>query len=223
MKIHKEGYTIVTVTISMYLIITALLFWWLPWLGYISAILGLIKVGFVLYFFRVPNRETPELSNDVVYSPCDGTVVEIQEVHEGEYLNKKVLKVAIFMSVTNVHINWFPVGGEVEYFKYHPGKYLVAWAEKSSEVNERTTTVVNTGEHSVLFRQIAGFLARRIVNRTLQGQKVSQCSECGFIKFGSRMDVYMPLGTEVNVKIGERVTGTQTIIAKLQSKGEKPE
>ncbi|MFI3298717.1 MAG: phosphatidylserine decarboxylase family protein [Rikenellaceae bacterium] len=216
MKIHKEGYIIITVAVLLYLAISALCFWWTPWVGYFVAIAGLIITLFVVRFFRVPHRETPELSQKVIYSPCDGKVVEIGEVFESEYLKENVLKISVFMSVNNVHVNWFPVGGEIEYFKYHKGKYLVAWAEKSSEINERTTTVVNTGEHKVLFRQIAGFLARRIVNRTAQGQTARQCSECGFIKFGSRMDIFMPLGTEVAVNIGEVVTGTQTILAHLK-------
>ncbi len=214
MKTHKEGRTIILVFFIVYAAVTTGLFFWLPWLGYVSLVVGAIKAIFVVRFFRVPQRVMPELSDKVVYSPCDGTVVAIEEVVEDEYLKEKVLKIAIFMSVNNVHVNWFPVGGVVKYFKYHPGKYLVAWAEKSSEVNERTTTVVETSKgHEILFRQIAGFLARRIVNRTTVGTEVAQCSECGFIKFGSRMDIYMPLGSEAMVSVGEKVTGTQTVIA----------
>ncbi len=216
MRIHKEGHIIILVNLLIYIGVTVGLFFWIPWLGYTSLGVGFVKMIFVVRFFRVPKRETPELSEDVVYSPCDGKIVIIEEVYEGEYLKRDVLKVSVFMSVNNVHINWFPVSGLVKYFKYHPGKYLVAWAEKSSEINERTTTVVETAKgHEVLFRQIAGFLARRIVNRTKAGDTAGQCTECGFIKFGSRMDVYMPIGTEVNVKIGDKVTGTQTILAHL--------
>ncbi len=216
MRIHKEGYGIVITYIIGYVVITTALFFWITWLGYVSLSVGFLKLLFVLRFFRVPTRVTPELRDNIVYSPCDGTICAIEEVDEPEYLNRKVLKVSVFMSVNNVHINWFPVSGEVTYYKYHPGKYLVAWAEKSSEINERTTTVVKTaGGHEVLFRQIAGFLARRIVNRTIVGQSAVQCSECGFIKFGSRMDLYMPIGTKVDVKIGEKVTGTQTVMAYL--------
>lgn len=215
MKIHKEGYCIIATTVVCCTLASCGLYFLTPWAGYAAGVFSLLFIAFVLRFFRVPNRIMPQLSNDVVYSSCDGTVVEIEEVFEPEFLQEKVLKVAIFMSVWNVHINWFPVSGTVTYFKHHPGKYLVAWAPKSSEVNERTTTVVESARGRVLFRQIAGFLARRIVNRTAEKDTAVQCQECGFIKFGSRMDIFMPLGSEVCVKIGERVTGTQTIIAHL--------
>ncbi len=215
-KIHKEGYRIIALFITVAVTCSVGAFFIVAWLGYLVSIIALLKVLFVMRFFRVPQRVMPQLSNKVIYSPCDGQVVAIEEVEESEYFNEKVLKVSVFMSVWNVHINWFPVSGEILYFKHHPGKYLVAWAEKSSEINERTTTVVDTGEHKVLFRQIAGFVARRIVNRTIVGQEVKQCTECGFIKFGSRMDIFMPIGTTVDVKIGEKVTGTQTILAQLK-------
>lgn len=216
MKLHKEGRTIIITTAVLWVLVTVGLFFWIPWLGYTSAVVGLFKLLFVMRFFRVPTRVMPEESDSLIYSPCDGTVVAIEEVFEKEYFKEKVIQVSVFMSVNNVHINWFPVSGEVLYFKHHPGKYLVAWAEKSSEINERTTTVVQCGAHKVLFRQIAGFVARRIVNRTVVGQQAKQCTECGFIKFGSRMDLFLPLGTEVVAKIGDKVTGTQTILAKLQ-------
>lgn len=215
-KLHKEGYKIIATTITISVLLSVGAFFLTPWLGYLISTIGLLFSLFVMRFFRVPSRIVPQRSSKVVYSPCDGQVVAIEEVMESEYFNEKVLKVSVFMSVWNVHINWFPVSGEVLYFKHHPGKYLVAWAEKSSEINERTTTVVDTGEHKVLFRQIAGFVARRIVNRTIVGQNAQQCKECGFIKFGSRMDIFMPIGTEVDVKIGEKVTGTQTILAQLK-------
>lgn len=215
-RIHKEGYKIIATisTISIAVAVAASL--WTPWLGYIFAFSALLNILFTLRFFRVPHRIMPQCSDRVIYSPADGEIVAIEEVLEGEYLDAKALKVSVFMSVWNVHINWFPVSGKVLYFKHHDGKYLVAWAEKSSEVNERTTTVVDTGKHIILFRQIAGFVARRIVNRTEIGSTVKQCTECGFIKFGSRMDIYLPLNSEVVVKIGEKVTGTQTILAHLK-------
>ncbi|MEG0163113.1 MAG: phosphatidylserine decarboxylase family protein, partial [Mucinivorans sp.] len=187
-----------------------------PGLGLTVTIIVTMIVAFVVRFFRSPRRYMPQENNGIIYSPADGTVVALEEVFEEEFLGHQALKISIFMSIWNVHINWFPVSGEVTYFKHHPGRYLVAWHEKSSTLNERTTTVVDTGTHVVLFRQIAGFVARRIVNRTQVGSSVSQCSECGFIKFGSRVDLYLPLGTEPTVKIGEKVVGTQTIIAKLK-------
>lgn len=120
------------------------------------------------------------------------------------------------MSVTNVHVNWYPVGGKVLYYKYHPGKFLVAWHPKSSELNERTTTVVDNGVHKILFRQIAGFVARRIVSYVKEGEQVEQNTKFGFIKFGSRIDLFLPLDTEICVKIGDKTVGSQTVIAKLQ-------
>ncbi len=215
MKIHKEGTGTITLTVLFCVALTTAMFCVAEELGYLFVVASLFFTLFIVRFFRVPSRIMPQLAEDVVYASCDGKVVIIEEVFEPEFMNEKMLKVAIFMSPLNVHVNWFPVSGNVEYYKYHKGKYLVAWAEKSSEINERTTTVVDTGRHKVLFRQIAGFVARRIVNRTQINTPAVQCTECGFIKFGSRMDIYMPLGSEVAVKIGEKVTGTQTIIAHL--------
>ncbi|MEG1897265.1 MAG: phosphatidylserine decarboxylase family protein [Mucinivorans sp.] len=216
MKIHKEGYIIILCFVLLALVLALLTYWLIPVMGLTMAIVGLVVVAFVVRFFRSPHRYMPQADDKVIYSPADGTIVALEEVFQEEYLGCRTLKISIFMSVWNVHINWFPVSGEVLYFKHHQGRYLVAWHEKSSTLNERTTTVVDTGTHVVLFRQIAGFVARRIVNRTQVGSRVSQCSECGFIKFGSRVDLYLPLGTEPTVKIGEKVVGTQTIIAKLK-------
>lgn len=218
MRIHREGRSTIIAFAIVYIGVTVGLFFWIPWLGYTSLGVGFFKMLFVMRFFRVPRREMPEEDSSGIFSPCDGKVVAIEEVYEKEFLECKAIKISVFMSVFNVHINWFPTSGEVTYYKYHKGKYLVAWAEKSSEINERTTTVVKNGEHQVLFRQIAGFLARRIVNRTKAGQSAKQCTECGFIKFGSRMDVFLPLGSEVYAKIDDKVTGTQTLLARLPQK-----
>lgn len=149
-------------------------------------------------------------------APADGTVVVVEEVTENEYFNDRRLLVSVFMSLSNVHINWFPVGGRIEYFRHHQGRFLVAWHPKSSEENERTTTVVDMGGCKVLFRQIAGLIARRIVSYARVGEVAGQNTQCGFIKFGSRVDVYLPLGTEVLVKLGDKVTGSQTPIARLK-------
>ena len=215
MKIHKEGYSIIAVVSIVALALFVLVCVSVPciWLPIAIVLLGF--VGFVVRFFRVPKRYLPQRDEKTVYSPADGTVVAIEEVFEDEVLGRNALKISIFMSVWNVHINWFPVSGTLTYFKHHPGKYMVAWAEKSSTLNERTTTVVKTAAHEVMFRQIAGFVARRIVNRSQVGDAAVQCTECGFIKFGSRVDLYLPIGSEAQVRVGEKVVGTQTIVAKL--------
>lgn len=218
MKIHKEGYNIIFTFALAALLLIFLTYWLFPVVGCSMVILMSLLVVFVIRFFRTPQRFMPQRNNDVIYSPADGTIVSLEEVLEDEYLGRSALKISIFMSIWNVHVNWFPISGTVLYFKHHQGHYLVAWHEKSSTLNERTTTVVYTGEHEILFRQIAGFIARRIVNRTQVGENVTQCTECGFIKFGSRVDLYLPLGSETLVKIGEKVVGTQTIIAKLPKK-----
>lgn len=216
MRIHKEGYGIIITFLIVSILIDLLCYAISPTVAVWVTIATMLLVLFTVRFFRVPERFTPELSDSVLYSPADGTVVAIEEVFEDEYLQKEVIKVSIFMSVWNVHINWHPISGTVEYFRHHQGKYLVAWHEKSSTLNERTTTVVRTADDNVvLFRQIAGFIARRIVNRTHIHQSVTQCDECGFIKFGSRVDIFLPLDTEILVKMDEDVVGTQTIIAKF--------
>jgi phosphatidylserine decarboxylase len=161
----------------------------------------------------LPNRKNQANSNELV-APCDGKVVVIEEVEEPEYFQDRRIQVSIFMSPINVHANWTPIAGDVTYVKYHPGKYLVAWHPKSSTENERTTVVVkaNNGKE-VLFRQIAGALARRICYYVQPNQKIAQGEEFGFIKFGSRVDLYFPLGTNIQCKIGDVTTGNQTVIA----------
>lgn len=215
MKIHKEGYSIIAVVSLICIALFVLTCIVLPCIWVLIGIALLLFVGFTVRFFRVPKRYLPQREAHIVYAPADGTVVAIEEVYEEEILARKALKVSIFMSVWNVHINWFPVAGTLTYFKHHPGKYMVAWAEKSSTLNERTTTVVQMERHEVMFRQIAGFVARRIVNRSQVGQTAEQCAECGFIKFGSRVDLYLPLDSATQVRVGEKVVGTQTIIAEL--------
>ena len=153
--------------------------------------------------------------DNVVYAPADGKIVTIEEVVENEYFKTKKLQVSIFMSPVNVHVNRNPVSGTVNYYKYHPGKYLVAWHPKSSTENERTTTVINNNGEEILLRQIAGFLAKRIVNYVEVGQEVEQGKDMGFIKFGSRVDLYLPLDTKIEVEIGQKVKGNKTILARL--------
>lgn len=216
MKINKEGYQIISTTLIILLIITALCYWFLPcWITIIVAIIALLAVTFVSAFFREPARPLHQDPN-TVFSACDGKVVVIEEVEENEFLNGKCIQVSVFMSLTNVHVNWFPVGGKVLYFKHHHGKFMVAWHPKSSEDNERTTTVVECGKHRILFRQIAGFVARRIVSYAVVGNTAEQNSKCGFIKFGSRIDLFLPTDSEILVKLGDKVTGSQTPIAKLK-------
>ncbi len=221
MKINKEGLKIIATTGLIVAIILAgncllSIYGLLPmWATIVILVVSLGLWGFVIRFFREPAR--PLLTDkDVVFAPCDGEVVVVEQTEENEYLGCKCLQISVFMSVYNVHVNWFPVSGEVEYFKYHPGKFLVAWHPKSSEENERTTTVVNTGKHKVLFRQIAGIVARRIVSYAEVGKRVEQNTKCGFIKFGSRMDLLLPLDCVPLVKIGDKVVGSQTPLARLK-------
>lgn len=216
MKIHKEGSRILITTLI--LIIALLAGSRILWAntGFIIALILLVpQYIFMLRFFRVPKRNL--LSDvDEVVAPCDGKVVVIEEVDEPEFLKTRCIQVSIFMSVWNVHINWFPISGKVVYQKHHQGKYLVAWEPKSSTVNERTTVAIeNSNSQTVLLRQVAGYVARRIVCYAKEGINAEQGKELGFIKFGSRVDLYFPLGTEINVGINQKVVGGQSLIASL--------
>lgn len=216
MTIHKEGYTSIALAILLIFIMNAVAHYYWPdqlvvkWIIYILSFVIFITV---LQFFRHPTRKTI-VNTEHIICPADGKVVVIEETTESEYFNDRRLQVSIFMSPINVHVNRNPISGIVKYFKYHPGKYLVAWDPKSSTDNERTTVVV---EHEtgieILFRQIAGALARRIVWYVKEGDQVQQGEQFGFIKFGSRVDVYMPLGTDVKVSLGEMVKGGITVLA----------
>jgi phosphatidylserine decarboxylase len=216
MKFHREGKKIITVTILLFLSLNVLVYWFVPYPGLsFSVVISFICIALVMQFFRVPKRRITQ-QEGVVVSPCDGKVVVIEETTESEYFNDNRIQISIFMSPLNVHINWYPISGIVKYFKYHPGKYLVAWHPKSSTDNERTTVVVESGSGpSVLFRQIAGAVARRIVCYAKPGEHAEQSKEFGFIKFGSRVDVFLPLGSEIKVNLEETVTGSQTVLAYL--------
>ena len=225
MKINKEGYKIIFVSG-----LVCLLIWWLFYrllvsdaattLLWCSTIFLLLFWFFIVAFFREPRRVRIH-DADLVFAPCDGRVVVTEVVRENEYLREEMLQISIFMSITNVHMNWVPVGGEVEYYKYHPGRFLVAWHPKSSTENERTTTVVRMASgQKVLFRQIAGLIARRIISYMKVGAPVDQNSVAGFIKFGSRVDVLLPKNSELLVEIGDPVTGSQTPIARLRPAAE---
>jgi phosphatidylserine decarboxylase len=216
MELHKEGKTFVVTTGTIFGIFLASAwlygFIWL-WAG---AAFFFLAFAFMFRFFRVPNRSLSPVKNAVL-SPCDGKIVIVQEVEETEYFKDRRLQVSVFMSINNVHINWVPVSGKVKYFRHHQGKYLLAWHPKSSEKNERTTFVVDVNNKGteILFRQIAGYVARRIVTFVKNDELVVQNQQLGFIKFGSRMDLFLPLGTEICVKEGDCVKGTETVLAKL--------
>lgn len=215
LKFHKEGAKIILITCAVVVAIVLLSdslianFWILKTVQIIS----LLFLILVLQFFRNPRRHTPVNDNEII-APVDGKVVVIEEVYESEYFKDKRLMVSIFMSPINVHVTRYAMNGIVKYSKYHPGKYLVAWHPKASEENERTTVVVeNSTFGAVLYRQIAGALARRIVNYAEEGMQVIQGEDAGFIKFGSRVDLYLPLGTEINVKLNQKAVGGITVIA----------
>ena len=221
MRINKEAYKIIGVSG-----VVCLLIWWvfyrllesdasvvLLWSGTVFLLLFWF---FIVAFFREPRRVRIH-DADLVFAPCDGRVVVTENVQETEYLGREMLQISIFMSITNIHMNWVPVGGVVEYFKYHPGRFLVAWHPKSSTENERTTTVVRMPSgQQILFRQIAGLIARRIISYMKVGHAVEQNSVCGFIKFGSRVDVLVPKDSELLVEIGDPVVGSLTPIARLR-------
>ena len=221
MKISREGFKIIAVSGVIMLALWTLMFYMLKaedrlWLLIALAAVLFVFWLFIISFFRSPRRVRIH-DDDLVFSPCDGRVVVTEIVKDNEYFDgEERLQVSIFMSVTNVHINWSPVGGIIKYFKYHPGKFLVAWHPKSSTDNERTTTVVETKSGTeVLFRQIAGAVARRIVSYVKVGEKIEQNSIFGFIKFGSRIDILLPKDAKLLVEIGDKVVGTQTPIARI--------
>lgn len=212
---HKEGHKIILLTFITVVIITLLLdYFSINHKTYIQIFL-IIQLIIVLQFFRNPKRITNFGDNNIV-SPVDGKVVVIEEVFEPEYFKEKRIQISIFMSPINVHVTRYPTGGQVTYSKYHPGKYLVAWHPKSSTENERTSIVIkneNCGE--ILYRQIAGALAKRIVNYAKESSYVNQGDDAGFIKFGSRVDLFLPLDTKINVSLNQKVKGAEDIIARV--------
>lgn len=214
---HKEGYQIILVS---FLIATAIAlitqnYVANPYLRWGILVLNLVFLILILQFFRNPNRNTIPDVNEII-APVDGKVVIIEEVYEKEYFKDKRLQVSIFMSPINVHVTRYPISGEVLFSKYHPGKYLVAWHPKSSELNERTTIVVsNETTGPVLYRQIAGAIARRIVNYAKVGDQAQQGEDAGFIKFGSRVDLFLPLDAKINVRLDEHVRGGEQSIATI--------
>ena len=214
--LHKEGGKIIVLSFVFILTLCLLLISFLGCPYWLALITGLVMMGLVLQFFRNPKRPIIDLNDELIYAPADGKVVVIEETHEAEFLDEKRIQVSIFMSPLNVHVNRIPFSGVIKYFKYHPGKFLVAWHPKSSTENERTTTVIQGAKGSVLMRQIAGAVARRIKWYIEDKQEVTQGQEMGFIKFGSRVDLFLPLDAEVKVKIGDVVKGNITLIAKFK-------
>ncbi|HSI90908.1 MAG TPA: phosphatidylserine decarboxylase family protein [Adhaeribacter sp.] len=220
MKIHKEGRRILFFTLLVLLVVNILLFNFNAandTFNKIFAVISAIVFLLLLQFFRSPFRNLL-LHEDLIIAPADGKVVVIEDVEEPEYFKDRRKQISIFMSPINVHITRNPVSGIVKYFRYHPGNYFVAWHPKSSTKNERTTVVVeSTAGPEVLFRQIAGAMARRIVWYVKEGDEVSQGEEFGFFKFGSRVDIFVPLDTEMKVDLGQKTKGGQTVIAQLKT------
>jgi len=213
---HKEGAKIIlfSLLIAVSIILGVEYLISIPWLVKVVQIVTLLFLVIVLQFFRNPKRTLDDITDHLILAPVDGKVVVIEEVYEPEYFKDKRLMVSIFMSPINVHVTRYALNGMVTYSKYHPGKYLVAWHPKASEENERTTIVIDNPVYGeVMYRQIAGALAKRIVNYAKVGHRVNQGEDAGFIKFGSRVDLYLPLGTNVNVVLNQKARGNKTVIA----------
>lgn len=218
MTIHREGYKSIAIATLIFGAINLIVFYFfsasLIWLCTIIFIITLGLLLFLVSFFRIPNRRHT-INENVIVAPADGKVVVIEETTDVEYFKDKRMQVSIFMSPANVHVNRNPISGEVIYNQYHKGKFLVAWHPKSSTDNERHSVVIKNGSIEILVKQIAGALAKRIVNYLQVGQKVNQTGEMGFIKFGSRVDLLLPIGTKINVELNQVVKGGVTIIAIL--------
>ena len=217
MKIHKEGYRTIFLSIVIVAILNLLTLFLIspafPKTGWVIMLATTVLLIFILSFFRIPKRAHAE-GEDLIVAPCDGTVVVMEEVEADEYFKDRRLQLSIFMSPLNVHVNRNPVSGEVLYSQYHPGKYLVAWHPKSSTENERHSVVYKQHGKEMLVKQIAGALAKRIVNYLKPGDQVQQGGEMGFIKFGSRVDLLLPLDTKLDVKLNQKVKGGVTILGK---------
>jgi phosphatidylserine decarboxylase len=217
---HKEGYSTILIGTVLLAGISAATWVFVPELQVLKITLTAVCLFFwiiILQFFRNPARNLPKVDNNTVYAPADGKVVVIEESHETEILGEKYIQISVFMSPLNVHVNRHPVSGKISYYRYHAGKFLMAWNPKSSTENERTTVLyeLENGK-KVLVRQVAGFLARRIICYAKEGVTAQQGQELGFIRFGSRVDVYVPLGSEITTKIGESSVGNKTVLAILK-------
>jgi len=215
-KIHREGRWIVLITFMLLLALVVLTALFLPYqVNYLASALSLVVLILVLRFFRVPARR-PFLDELTITAPADGKVVVLEKVEQKEYLNGPCTQVSVFMSIHNVHINYYPVSGKISYQRYHPGRYLLARHPKSSELNERSSIGIETPHGPLLVRQVAGYVARRIRCYAKEGAQASQGSEMGFIKFGSRLDLFLPLDAQIMVKPGQQVIGGITPVARFK-------
>ena len=216
MTLHKEGRSIVALFFVVLLAINLLVYFFIsanPIVSYVLGTVSFLIFLFVVRFFRKPSRVLITDDN-TIYAPADGTVLVIEETNEDEYFKDKRIQISIFMSVWDIHINWFPISGIIKYFKYHPGKFLVARLPKSSIENERTSVVIeDKNKRQILVRQIAGIIARRIIFYAKEEKQVDQNTEMGFIRFGSRVDVFLPTDAKIHVELGQKTKGTQTIVA----------
>ncbi len=217
MKVHKEGRVTLFIVAVFILLISYLTIKYTrnEYIIYIVVALSVLLYAFTLYFFRVVNRTVINDGNSVM-APCDGTVVVIEPAYEDEFLKCDTIKVSIFMSPFDVHMNWFPLSGKILYKAMHKGNHLAAWAPKSSTLNERSSVVIETPENkTIMLRQIAGAMARRVVCYATQNEYAEQNGHLGFIKFGSRVDLYLPVDAQIKVELNQKVTGTQTVIARF--------
>ena len=218
MKIHKAGYTLLFKAFVLFAFINVLVYAFIPNIIVFRAVLIVSGILYLLMvnFFRFPNRHIV-MKDNTILAPADGKIVVVEETFEPEYLKKQCIQVSIFMNIFNVHINWFPINGIIKFFKYHQGRYMAAYLPKTSTENERTTIAIEaTNGQEIVMRQIAGAMAKRIVSYAPVGGKARQNEHAGFIKFGSRVDLYLPLGTKIDVKLGQKVTGSQTLIGTFQ-------
>ena len=219
MKIHKAGHILLFKAFVLIAFINVLVYAFIPKIIVFRAVLIVSGIFYLLMvnFFRFPNRHIVVQDNTIL-APADGKIVVVEETFEPEYLKKQCIQVSIFMNIFNVHINWFPINGIIKFFKYHQGRYMAAYLPKSSTENERTTIAIEaTNGQEIVMRQIAGAMAKRIVSYAPVGGEARQNEHAGFIKFGSRVDLYLPLGTAINVKLGQKVTGSQTLIGTFQN------
>ena len=219
MIIHKDCYSTIWKIWLGGAIALFLIYYFIPStvVAYILSTIPLFVMGFVTFFFRVPKRVNAGGDN-VVTSVADGKVIVIEKVYESEHLKRECIQVSVYMDFFNVHVNYWPVDGEVTYYKYHPGKYMLAFLPKASELNEHSSVAIRSKHGDVFFKQLAGTFARRIVTYAVPGNQETKGDQCGVIKFGSRIDMYLPLGTDINVKVGDYVKACETVIAELQVK-----
>ena len=220
MRIHKEGYLVILIFGVILLLLDLGFYYLLSEYNFIYIPLIAISVIFyflIIRFFRYPKRKIPKLDNNIIYAPADGRIVVIEDIIENEYFKDKRTQVSIFMSPLNVHVNRYSIGGIIKYFKYHQGRFLLAVNPKSSELNERTSVVIeNENGIPIMLKQIAGYVARRIVSYAKEDLIVKQGEDLGFIKFGSRVDILLPLNSEIMINLDQEVKGNKTIIAKLK-------